>query len=70
MKTIYWNYLSNLFIIGFLVIYVLEKSSIITNQSSLQSLLVVLFLITSNQYYKRLLKEKDQEIFRLKQKNP
>lgn len=70
MKTIYWNYLSNLFIIGFLVIYVLEKSSIITNQSSLQSLLVVLFLITSNQYYKRLLREKDQEIFRLKQKNP
>lgn len=70
MKTIYWNYLSNLFIIGFLVIYVLEKSSIITNQSSLQSLLVVLFLITSNQYYKRLLKEKDQEIYRLKQKNP
>ena len=70
MKTIYWNYLSNLFIIGFLVIYVLEKSPIITNQSSLQSLLVVLFLITSNQYYKRLLKEKDQEIFRLKQKNP
>lgn len=67
MKTIYWNYLSNLFIVGFLVLYVLEKTSITTNQSSLQSLLVVFFLITSNQYYKRLLKEKDQEIFRLKQ---
>lgn len=67
MKTIYWNYFSNLFIIGFLVLYVLEKTSIISNQSSLQSLLVVMFLITTNQYYKRLLKEKDQEIFQLKQ---
>ncbi|MFN3907437.1 MAG: hypothetical protein ACK4JX_00205 [Flavobacterium sp.] len=67
MKTIYWNYLSWLFIAGFLVVYILEYIEVFTHQSSLKSLLVVLFLFTSNIYYRKLLKEKDQEIFRLKQ---
>jgi hypothetical protein len=67
MKTIYWSYLSWLFIAGFLVVYILEFIEVFTHQSSLMSLLVVLFLFTSNIYYRKLLKEKDQEIFRLKQ---
>jgi len=68
MKTIYWSYLSWFFIAGFLVVYLLEILEVIIYQSSLKSLLVVLFLFTSNIYYRKLLKEKDQEIFRLKQK--
>ncbi len=68
MKIIYWSYLSWLFIAGFLVVYLLEILEVIIYQSSLKSLLVVLFLFTSNIYYRKLLKEKDKEIFRLKQK--
>lgn len=67
MKTIYWSYLSWIFVAGFLVVYLLEIFGVFTHQSSLKSLLVVLFLFTSNIYYRKLLKEKDQEIFRLKQ---
>jgi hypothetical protein len=68
MKTIYWSYLSWLFIAAFLGLYLLEFFEVYTHQRSLMSLLVVLFLFTSNIYYRKLLKEKDQEIFRLKQK--
>ncbi len=69
MKTIYWNYLSLLFVslslITLLGVVIFNASK---EYSFLVSSFVILYLITNNVYYKKLTKEKNKEIFDLKLK--